>query len=138
MAAESIRGMKRRGAVADEWPLEMDTQDFRAGFLRFVLLGHVSGDSFDGTESLFRAGRYRGGDQRCGAVLRDFAGDGAQRRAGSLHDIVARRPMDMQIDEAGMAVLSVARISRAPAGKVMLDRGPIASMNLRESGSPRR
>src|SRR5260370_5136333 len=93
--------MNAAALFADEGPLEMDPEDFRAGFLRFVLLGHVSGDSFDGTESLFCAGCYRGGDQRCGAVLRDFPGDGAQRRASSLHDIVAAGPVDMQIDEAG-------------------------------------
>ncbi len=46
---------------ADERSLEMDSQNFRARFLCFVLLSDVSGDSLDGAESLVRAGGYSGG-----------------------------------------------------------------------------
>ncbi len=93
--------MNAAALFADEWPLEMDPQDFCAGFLRFVLLGDVTRNSFDRAEGLIRAGRYCGGYERRGAILRDFAGDGAQRGTGSFHDIVTAGPVDMQIDEAG-------------------------------------
>src|SRR6266853_3135830 len=93
--------MNPTALFADEWSLEMNSKDFRAGFLRFVLLGDVPGDSLDCAQSLIGAGRYRGGDQRRGAVLRDFAGDRSQRGASSLHNVVPAGPVDVHVDEAG-------------------------------------
>ena len=66
-----------------------------------MLLRDVSGDSFDGAESFVRAGGYRGGDERSGAVFRDFASDGAQRAAASFHDVVAAGAVDVHVEEAG-------------------------------------
>src|SRR6266481_7774339 len=46
--------------LADEGPLEMDPQDFRARFVRFVLLRDVPGDSLDAAQARVRAARYGG------------------------------------------------------------------------------
>ena len=56
-AAERLRrrqlnpfgGMNSAALFADEGTLEMDSQDFRAGFIRIVLSRDVPGDSLDGT-----------------------------------------------------------------------------------------
>jgi len=42
-------GMNSAALFADEGPLEMDSQDIRAGVIRIVLSRDVPGDSLDGT-----------------------------------------------------------------------------------------
>src|SRR6202158_5844341 len=42
-------GMNSAALFADEGPLEMDSQDIRAGFIRIVLSRDVPGDSLDRT-----------------------------------------------------------------------------------------
>ncbi len=61
--------MNSAALFADERPLEMDSQDFRAGFIRFVLMGDVPGDSLSGTQSFVRTRRYRGGDKGRRAIF---------------------------------------------------------------------
>src|SRR2546421_11899004 len=56
-------GMNSATILADKGPLEMDSQDLRAGFIRFVLLADVPGDSLDGAWGFIRTSRYSGGDK---------------------------------------------------------------------------
>ena len=43
-----FRGMNTATLLADEGPLEMDSQNLRAGFIGLMLLPDVAGDSLDG------------------------------------------------------------------------------------------
>ena len=92
-------GMNSSALLADEGPLEMDPQDFRAGFVRFVLLPDVPGDSLDGAQSLVRTGRYGGGEKGGGAIFRDLVSDGPQGGASSFHHVVATGSVDVHIDK---------------------------------------
>src|SRR5260370_12530579 len=87
-----FRRMNATALFADERPLEVDSQDFRPGLLRFVLLGDVPCDPFDCTERFAGAGCYRGSKERSGAMFRDPPSDGTQCGAGSFHDVVAAGP----------------------------------------------
>src|SRR5258708_29846341 len=53
-----IGRMYSASLFADERTLEMNSQDFCAGFVRFVLPGDVAGDSLDRTDSLVSIGGY--------------------------------------------------------------------------------
>src|SRR5580700_5365971 len=87
--------------LADKGSLEMNPQDFRARYFRFVLVRDVSRDSFDRTQSLVGAGRDCGGDERCRAVFRDLTRDGPQSSGIALHNIMAAGSVDMHVQEAG-------------------------------------
>jgi len=51
-----------------------------------------------------------------------------KRGVSSFHDVVAAAPWMCTSMKPGTAVLSVARISCAPAGRAIPERGPMASM----------
>src|SRR5260370_22122179 len=89
--------MNSAALLADEGSLEMDPQDFRARFVRFVLLPDVPGDSLDGAQRLVRAGRRGGGEKGGGAIFRDLASDGPQGGPSSFHDVVAAGSVDVYI-----------------------------------------
>src|SRR5260370_3459733 len=93
--------MHSAALFADEGSLEMDSQHFGSGLLRFVLLSDVPGDSHDRTKSLVRAGGYRGGLKRRGALFPDLSGDGTQRSLSSFPDVVAARTLAVHVHEAG-------------------------------------
>src|SRR6267378_5243440 len=93
--------MNTAALSADERSLKMNSQDFGAGFIGFVLLPDVGGNTFDGAKGLLRAGGNRGGDKGRGAVLRDLAGDNSQCFRAAFHYVVAAGAVNVNINETG-------------------------------------
>ena len=84
---------------ADERALEMNAQDFRAGFLPGALLRDIQRDSRCRPASVFGTGRDGGGQERRGAILDDLPGDRFQSVAVCFHHVTPARAMDVNVKE---------------------------------------
>ena len=85
----------------DEWTFVVDSEDFGASFVGFVLRGDEASDAFDAAAGIFRTCGHRRRDERSGAVTRDHASDGRHRVVGAFHHVVAAGAVDVHVDEAG-------------------------------------
>ena len=98
---QPFRGVYAAANGAEEWPLEVNAQDFRAGVSRLVLQRDVAGNALGALADVLRTGRDRSCDIRGGAVSGDGFGDGPERVFGAFHDVAATGAVDMDVQKAG-------------------------------------
>ena len=109
--------MNSAALLADKRPLQVDPQNFRAGFIRFVLSRDVTSYALNGAESFIGSGCNGRGHQGGRAVFRDLASDGAHRGAASLHDVVPASTVDVHIQKPRNRRLSACANFLPPRGQ---------------------